>query len=147
MKRIKAGAQAITRVKTNPDKTVTVENHTESAPIERIKPKATRLYSGGFTKDPKTKMFLKGGEYYKLIDGCYFKAWPDGNIKDQKTATHVCWFGKITRKATQEELMAASMAIRKCMVKCFPEMYYNMETGERENQITEDGLYIQKTYV
>lgn len=149
MVRIKAG---IPRVKAQPDKVVVervkASKTEEKAPsIERIKPKTERIYNGGFLKDSKTGMFIKDEEYYKLVDDCYFKCWPDGNIKDQKTETHVCWFGKITRKLTQEQSDAAALAIQKCMVKCFPEMYYNMETGERENKITEDGLYLERTHV
>ena len=66
MERIKA---PVSRIKTesvkSPVRRVKADKTpTESAPIERIKPTATRIYNGGMIKDPKTKMFWKDGEFY-----------------------------------------------------------------------------------
>jgi len=151
MERIKAGSKAIARVKMDPDKTVTVrmktkEITTEASPIERIRPEATRIYSGGLIKDPKTGMFWKDGEFYKLADGCYFKAWPDGHLKDQRTETHVCWFGKVTRSSTEETKIRISRAIQLQMMKCFPEVFYDLDTGERR-VFNEDGSYYEHKLV
>lgn len=152
MKRVKAGSEEIARVKVKPEQTVvlrvkTNETTQESTQVERVKPKTERVYNGGFIKDEKTGMFFKKGEFYKLIDGCYFRCWEDGNIKDQRTDTHVCWFGKITRKATEEQLREAAIAVQKAMIRAFPEMYYDVKTGERVNPAGEDGLCIRRKLI
>lgn len=102
-----------------------------------------RIYNGGMVKDQKTGMYWKDGEYYKKVDGCYLKCWPNGFLKDQKTPTHVCWFGRVHRRSTEEELRKASIAVITAMVKSFPEDYYD-ENGNRISQVDEDGCMIYK---
>ena len=134
MERVRAGNEKVSRVKAPESPKRIKAEATTPEPVERVKKQTQRVYNGGFVKDDKTGMLYRDGEFYKIIDGCAFKCWPDGFVKDQKTDTHVCWFGQVKRKPTDEDLRIASMNIMKCMVKCFPELYYNMETGERENK-------------
>lgn len=148
MKHIKAGTEAIARVKMEGEvKTVRIKatespkrikaEATTQAEVERVKLSTQRVYNGGFVKDDKTGMLYRDGEFYRIMDGCPFKCWPDGMVKDQKTDTHTCWFGRISKKPTEEDLLIASKNIMKCMIKSFPELFYNLETGERENKMTD----------
>ena len=141
MERIKVGQ--VKRIKPN------LNNSIERVKVvpERIKVLPDRIYTGGYVKDKETGLLIRNGELYKYVDGCYFKCWPDGNLKDQKTETHCCWFGKITRLATQEELREVSVAVTKQMIKCFPGTYYDQETGARKAASNEDGMIINRKLI
>jgi len=148
MKRIKAGTTSITRVKVEGEvKTVRIKapespkrvkvEATAPIEVERVKLGTQRVYNGGFVKDLKTGMLYRDGEFYRIVENCPFKCWPDGTLKDQKTETHVCWFGRIAKKPSDDDLRIASENIMRCMMRAFPELYYNLETGERENKATD----------
>jgi hypothetical protein len=118
--------------------------------ISRIRPGKTqkqdvvlgnRVYSGGMVKDQSTGMFWKDGQYYKKFDGCYFKCWPDGNIRDQKTSTHVCWFGKISRVPTEAEYKEVALIVQRAMMRIMPSEFFD-EEGRRISCVDAAGNFI-----
>lgn len=143
MKRIRGNNEPLKRIKAGSEPICA----DASGIIERVKVKPDRVYNGGYVKDKETGLLIKNGELYKYIDGCYFKCWPDGNLKDQKTETHCCWFGKITKLASDDELRKVSMSVTRQMIKCFPGTYFDLTTGERKQASDEDGMIVNRKLI
>jgi hypothetical protein len=66
------------------------------------------------------------GCYWKKVDGVWLSCFPSGYLKDQKTETHTCHYGRAfpNKKLTDEERKKLDKAIFDRMEECFPNSSY-----------------------
>jgi hypothetical protein len=87
----------------------------EELPIERESLDSYKSIGDGIYIDAK-------GKHFKLVDGVYLACFPSGYLKDQRTKTHICHYGRAfpSNPLSKEDDAALDAAIYKKMQECFP---------------------------